>query len=140
MRSAGKNPNLSQLKAYIDERANPAIGYIGFEEFKEMCERQTGNEDCTPAERKMLIDGIKFALRAFDREGTGFIDRNELKGGILCTIVSRKLIDLLVLVRVGDALDGKEVDELLRLFGSVNSKNQVPYESTIIMRSVHLLI
>jgi Ca2+-binding EF-hand superfamily protein len=124
MRSLGRNPTMPELRQFLDERSDGNASWIGYEEFEEICKRQRAAEEAV--DKKFLIDSIKFALRAFDRDGTGFIDRAELKGGTLVALMLGTY--LAVLIRVGEALDGTEADELLRVFGGANSKNQVAYE------------
>jgi Ca2+-binding EF-hand superfamily protein len=79
LRSAGRNPTEAQLRQFIDDRSNPNAAEIEFTEFKDIYERQKDTESSTS--RYQMINSIKFALRAFERDGSGLIDRDELKGG-----------------------------------------------------------
>lgn len=79
LRSTGRNPTEAQLKQFIDERSNPNAFDFEFEEFKDICKRQKDAE--SSIDRYQMINSIKFAFRAFDRDGSGLIDRDELKGG-----------------------------------------------------------
>lgn len=79
LRSADKNPTEAQLRDYLERRSNPEAGWIGWEEFEEIAGRQREAEKTV--DEAFLVDSIKFALRAFDRDGTGYISKDELKGG-----------------------------------------------------------
>lgn len=79
LRSVGRNPTEAQIQQFIEERSNPNAHGFEFEEFKDICKRQREGEGSI--DRYQMINSIKFALRAFDRDGSGLIDRDELKGG-----------------------------------------------------------
>ena len=79
LRSADKNPTEAQLQHYLEKRSNPEADWIGWEEFEEIAGRQREAEKTV--DEAFLVDSIKFALRAFDRDGTGYISKDELKGG-----------------------------------------------------------
>lgn len=78
LRSAGRNPTQAQLKGYESEKADANTDWIGYEEFQEITKRQREVEEAV--DKRVLTESILFALRAFDREGSGWINRNELKG------------------------------------------------------------
>lgn len=80
LRSVGRNPTEAQLQQFIEDRSNPTSSGFEFDEFKDTCRRQREVENSI--DRYQMINSIKFALRAFDRDGSGLIDRDELKGGI----------------------------------------------------------
>ncbi len=82
MRASGLNPTQEQSQMFLRERADPHSSSISLEEFKEMCNTQRDNEAMSGhREKRQFIESVKFALRAFDRDNSGMIHRDELKGG-----------------------------------------------------------
>ncbi|XP_053395923.1 calmodulin-like isoform X2 [Mercenaria mercenaria] len=105
VRSLGQNPSEDDIKKMIKEADKKGSGFIEEKDFI-----STVAKFWKPVNSE---DDVIDAFRVFDREGTGYLDAKQLKH---------------VLLNLGEKLDEKEVDELLKE-ADLDADGQLNYTS-----------
>ncbi|WAR19418.1 CALM-like protein [Mya arenaria] len=105
VRAIGQNPSESEVKTMVQEADKKGTGYVTEADFVAMVSRHW-----QPVEGE---DDLVEAFQQYDREGTGYIDVKHLRH---------------VLVNLGEKMEEKEVDELIRE-AKPDSDGQLNYTS-----------
>mmetsp|Transcript_18771 Transcript_18771/g.24782 ORF Transcript_18771/g.24782 Transcript_18771/m.24782 type:complete len:155 (+) Transcript_18771:100-564(+) len=106
MRSLGLNPTQSELTEIINDLDADGNGTIDFPEFLEMMKKKIQAID--------QLEEVLVAFQVFDKDGSGFVNRAELKH---------------VMTGFGEKLSDEEWDEVLREADLLDSKDdQINYE------------
>ncbi|XP_069114939.1 calmodulin-like [Argopecten irradians] len=109
MRSLGQTPTEAELQDMINEVDANENGTLDFSEFLTMMTRQMKDTDSE--------EELKVAFRAFDKDGNGFISKDELRH---------------VMTNLGERLTEEQADEMIRE-ADIDGDGQVNYEEFLSM-------